>query len=145
MRSIKEIFIHCSATGPDTDIGAAEIRNWHLDRGWRGIGYHWVITRSGEVERGRDLDDDGDVAEHIGAHALGHNEHSLGICLVGGLDRDGNPDANYTRAQWASLEMLVANLTEPNHGVAAGARVRGHRDVSSKACPCFDAGEWWYG
>lgn len=141
MRGIEKIIIHCADTYASMDVGANEIRQWHLDRGWSDIGYHYVIRRNGVIETGRDLDDDGDVDEHVGAHALGHNAHSLGICLVGGKGNDGQPDCNFTLAQWESLGKLVSDL-EARY---PGADVIGHRDVSDKACPTFNAGAWWYG
>lgn len=135
---IKEIYIHCSATGPDLDIGAAEIRQWHTDpkpygNGWADIGYHYVIRRDGSVEKGRD--------ESVpGAHVLGHNKSSLGVCLVGGVDQNGKPDCNFTRSQWGSLAALMLNITQ-RHPQAI---VRGHRDADSgKDCPTFDAAAWW--
>jgi N-acetylmuramoyl-L-alanine amidase len=94
------------------DIGVAEIRQWHLDRGWLDIGYTYVIRRNGSVEKGRDLDNDGDVDEEIGAHALGHNSHSLGICLVGGMSEEGVPDSNFTLNQLVSLKNLIENLRD---------------------------------
>lgn len=134
-RSIKFIVIHASATRPAMgDIGAREIDAWHRARGWSGIGYHYVIRRSGELEEGRDID-------RIGSHVAGHNTGSLGICLVGGVHNDTlKPENNYTAAQWATLKRLLTTLSQfyPN------AKVRGHRDFPkvAKACPCFDAIPW---
>lgn len=105
MRTIDSIIIHCAYTPPGMDIGATEIRRWHVEeRGWKDIGYHYVVRRDGDVEPGRDLDGDGDVVEEVGAHAAGHNAHSIGICLVGGRAEDDQaPDCNFTPAQWSSL------------------------------------------
>jgi N-acetylmuramoyl-L-alanine amidase len=113
------------------NIGVDEIREWHLARGWSDIGYHFVIRRDGTVETGRQID-------QIGAHARGHNEGSIGICLVGGMDETGGADCNYTKWQWFALDDLVEAMTIA-HGVK---RVIGHRDVSDKLCPCFDVKEW---
>lgn len=74
-----KVVLHCSASSDDNyDIGAAEIREWHLDRGWSDIGYHWVIRRDGVVEGGR-------RETTRGAHAAANdgNERSIGICYVG--------------------------------------------------------------
>ena len=61
------IVIHCSATKPSMDhVDAKEIDRWHRQRGWRKIGYHWVIRRDGIVEEGRELGE-------VGAHARGFN------------------------------------------------------------------------
>lgn len=138
---MKAIFIHCSATGPDSDIGADVIRGWHKGQGWSDIGYHYVIRRDGTLEKGRDLDGDGDVEDEQGAHAYGHNRDTLGICMVGGVDSNGKPDSNFTRHQWATLDKLVNELK----GRYPEADIRGHREVAAKACPSFDAHAWWYG
>ena len=136
--------IHCSATKPSQDIGVDEIRRWHLDKGWDDIGYHFVIRRDGAVEVGRDL-------KYVGAHARGANRTSIGVCLIGGIDEDGKPDANYTASQIFALDSLVKfGLGDSCHVMkgledfsirrAKGIKVIGHRDVpgTNKACPCFD-------
>lgn len=134
MRKIDLIVVHCAYTTPGMDIGANEIRRWHIDdRGWSDIGYHYVIRRDGRVEEGRPI-------RRQGAHARGHNKNSLGICLVGGKDDNGSPDCNYTAAQWKSLHTLVSQL----EAEYPGADVVGHRDLTNrKACPVFDVGAWW--
>ena len=73
MRHINEIIIHCSATPEGRDYTVADIDRWHKARGWRGIGYHYVIYRDGSVHAGRPV-------EQIGAHCTGHNANSIGIC-----------------------------------------------------------------
>lgn len=125
MRQINKIIIHAADTPADMDIGATEINQWHLERGWSGIGYHWVIRRDGTVEQGRS-------ESTPGAHAYGHNQDSIGICMVG-----GKPDCNYTAAQWRALEALVRDLL-----ARYDCEVIGHRDVSDKPCPMFDARAW---
>ena len=131
---VNDIIVHCAYTKPSMDIGVAEIRQWHLDRGWADIGYQYVIRRDGMIEKGRDLDKDGNVDEETGAHTLGHNVGSIGICLVGGMDEEGKPDCNFTWMQYRTLKNLIENLQTryPN------TPVHGHRDYANKECPCFD-------
>lgn len=131
MRQIKKIVVHCADTPASMNIGADEIRVWHVDgNGWKDIGYHYVIRRDGTLENGRPESD-------TGAHVAGHNADSIGICLVG-----GKPGANFTRQQWATLEKLVNGLTVKY----PHAMVMGHRDLDpGKRCPTFDARAWWYG
>ena len=81
---VREIILHCSATRPDWMEGrsfsdqVAEIRRWHVQgNGWRDIGYHHVIGRGGEHATGR-------PETAIGAHVIGHNAGTIGICLIGG-------------------------------------------------------------
>ena len=76
MRKINKIIIHCAATNPTMDINAATINEWHLEKGWSGIGYHFFIKRDGQIELGRPL-------ETSGAHTKGNNRNSIGICYNG--------------------------------------------------------------
>ena len=129
MRQINRIIVHCSATKPSLDVGADEIKQWHIDRGWSDVGYHWVIRRDGTIEKGR-------PEEKAGAHARGHNQDSIAICLVGGINEDGQPDCNYTAAQYRALNDTT-NGIYMRHNIH---EVLGHRDLPGvdKACPCFD-------
>lgn len=127
MRLILRIIIHCAYTKPSMDIGVNEIRDWHLKRGFNDVGYHYVIRRDGTIEKGRDH-------ETVGAHTRGHNADSLGICLVGGMNEEGQPDSNFTMAQYEALDTLLVNLED----MYEGSTVHGHREFSNKACPCFD-------
>ena len=143
MRRIDAIVVHQS----DSTFGnAAAIDEWHRERGWSGIGYHRVIlngwVREGEfhpaldgaVEKGRPL-------AQVGAHVRGHNETSIGICLIG--IGDGLPvgQGYVTPAQWKALVKVCGELME-RFGVPVE-RVVGHRDFPgvTKTCPGFDVGE----
>lgn len=140
MREINYIIFHTSASGTD-DIGAAEIRQWHLDKGWRDIGYHFVIRRTGEIESGRPL-------EQIGAHVRGYNSDSIGIVMVGGVETPQGWVGSYTPQQWVSAGHLASRLRQ----MFPLAKLKGHRDFSTdlnkdgqitkdewiKDCPCFD-------
>ncbi len=134
MREIREVFIHCADTPANMDIGAAEIEQWHIARKFVAIGYAIVIRRDGTFEKGRDLDGDGDVFDEVGAHALGHNQHSVGICLVG-----GKGGFNFTAKQMKALEFLVQEIRQQYPGI----KVRGHNEVSEKECPCFDVAAYF--
>lgn len=82
MRTITLIIIHCSATPEGKSLSAEACRLDHIrHRGFRDIGYHFYITRDGEIHRGRSL-------EEAGAHCRNHNAHSIGVCYEGGLDAD---------------------------------------------------------
>tara|TARA_B100001250_G_scaffold412858_1_gene445224 strand:+ start:2027 stop:2467 length:441 start_codon:yes stop_codon:yes gene_type:complete len=134
MSDVKYIVVHCAATKPKMDIGIEKIREWHLERGFLDVGYHFVIRRSGEVEYGRDI-------TKPGAHARGFNRSSVGVCLVGGVDNFNKPANNFTDEQFESLKKVVEALKEsfPN------AEVLGHRDLPDvkKACPSFDVKPWY--
>ena len=129
MRKINEIIIHCSATAEGKDFNAADIDRWHKQRGFKKIGYHYVIKLDGTIEKGRGV-------EEVGAHCLNHNKNSVGICYIGGLASDGKtPKDTRTTEQKKSLWKLIVELLikYPN------ATIHGHREFANKACPSFDA------
>ena len=131
-RKIKHIVIHCSATKEGKDFSAEDIDRWHKNRGWRGIGYNWVIRNNerATIEKGRDVD-------LIPAHVKGINRSSLGICYIGGLDQNGNPKDTRTDQQKFQLRSLLKDLKR----IYPDARISGHNEWSSKACPCFSVPE----
>ena len=129
MRTITLIVIHCSSVRPWQRSSAKDIDNWHKEKGWKGIGYHFVVRRTGEIEVGRPL-------EEVGAHVVNHNRHSIGICYEGGLDAVGRKVDTRTPAQVKALRELVERM----HARFPKALIVGHRDLDSKKkCPCFDA------
>ena len=128
MRTITLIIIHCSAIRPDQHSSAADIDRWHRARGWKGIGYHFVVRRDGTVEPGRPV-------EQVGSHCQNHNAHSIGVCYEGGLDALGQPADTRTPEQRRALRILIDQLKHrfPN------ALIVGHHTLNPrKACPCFD-------
>lgn len=142
MRKIYYLVIHCSATREDRPFEVEALRAAHLARGFRGIGYHYYIRRDGTVVETRPL-------AEVGAHVRGYNQHSVGICYEGGLDKEGRPADTRTPAQRSALRQLVHRLLKRFKGEV---RVCGHRDLSPdlngngrvepqewiKVCPCFD-------
>ena len=129
MRSINEIIVHCAATREGRDFTVEDITRWHKARGFATIGYHYVIYRDGSIHEGRPL-------EQIGAHCVGHNKHSIGICYIGGCASDGKtPKDTRTSEQKEALLSLLRRLKArfPN------ASIHGHRDFAAKACPSYDA------
>lgn len=129
--STKTLIVHCAATKPSMNWGVREIRQSHKERGFLDIGYHFVIKRDGTLENGRDV-------MQVGAHTVGQNETSVGICLVGGVDDKMQPQANFTPQQMDTLRKLLDELKVKFPGVA----VKGHRDFAAKACPSFDVKRW---
>lgn len=129
MRFITLLIIHCSAVMPFQTSSVEQINEWHLAKGWsNGCGYHYVIRRDGNIEKGR-------PDEMIGAHCLNHNRHSLGICYEGGLDANGNTADTRTEAQKESMLNLLTELKKQH----PNALIVGHSTFCNKACPCFDA------
>ena len=130
---IKRIIVHSSATRAGMDVGRDEIHQWHKERGFVAVGYHFVIRRDGSIEKGRDI-------TCVGAHAKGHNLDSIGICMVGGLSENRGPEDNFTDAQFKSLLSLIDWLQAFILEVPVGEDdvVLGHRQVSATLCPSFD-------
>lgn len=128
MRHITHIIVHCTATPEGRHHTVADIDRWHRARGWYGIGYHYVVYLNGTVAEGRPVG-------QIGAHCLGMNATSIGVCYVGGTDSKGRPKDTRTPAQKAALEALLTRLVAEYPGV----KIRSHSDFAAKACPSFDA------
>lgn len=128
-RSINEIIVHCSATAEGKDFTVEQIRQWHLQRGFNDIGYHYVIYRDGSIHKGRE-------ESKIGAHCKGHNNHSIGVCYIGGCAADGKtPKDTRTEKQKVSLLSLLRELKRKY----PKASIHSHKDYANKACPSFDA------
>ena len=129
MRKINEIIIHCAATREGRDFTVEDITRWHKARGFATIGYHYVIYRDGSIHEGRPL-------EQIGAHCVGHNKHSIGVCYIGGCASDGKtPKDTRTPEQKEALLALLRRLKAR----FSNATIHGHRDFAAKACPSYDA------
>lgn len=171
-RAIDLIVIHCSATVSGQALSVQAIDDMHKARGFvrsplavrafsptlAHIGYHFFIGIDGVVHEGRHPDE-------IGAHAASFNSRSIGICMAGGVERDGK----YTHAQWDALAELVSALSRC-YGVPLAPPTRhysgdsytevngicGHRALSPdkdgdglvepfewlKTCPGFDVSQW---
>lgn len=122
-RTETDLIVMHHVGGIDRDVSTKEIHQWHLENGWSGIGYHYVIRKDGTIERGR-------PREAIGAHAQGFNSRSIGINLVGDFEQ-----AVPTDAQMESAAMLLAELCN-NYNLCPDANVIvGHRDLMSTECP----------
>jgi len=109
--------------GTDEDVSAETVHCWHLDNGWSGIGYHYLIRKDGTIEQGRPLN-------MMGAHCYGENSHTVGINIVG--------DFTWAQPGEAQLEAaagLVAAVCTYYGFPPAGSSVLGHCDLSATACP----------
>lgn len=141
MREINLIVVHCSATRADRDFTENDLEVCHRHRGFNEAGYYFYIRKNGDIKNTRPL-------EKPGAHALGYNAHSIGICYEGGLDVRYRPADTRTEWQKHSLRVLIRTLLMDY----PGCRVCGHRDLSPdrngdgrispeewvKECPCFE-------
>lgn len=125
MRPVTHVVMHTSASwNPRHGViypTAKDIDAMHRARGWSGIGYHWVVGKNGEVQKGRD--------ESVpGAHVAGFNRTTVGVCVTGHGDHKA-----WTPEQWESAVDLVAKVLL-RHGIEDEfrrnpMRVLGHREV----------------
>lgn len=120
---ITRIVIHHTGNPTDDDLSAEQIHRSHLNMGWSGIGYHFVIRKEGTVELGRPVD-------CVGAHAEGFNYCSIGVHVCGNFNI-----AEPTKAQLDTLPMLIADICDAYGLIAATDVVVGHRDLMATACP----------
>ena len=130
MRKINKIIVHCSATKEGNNVTASTIDQWHKDRGWRCIGYHYVVALDGTIEYGRSI-------YETGAHVKNQNEGSIGVCYIGGLGSSMEAKDTRTPEQKESLLLLLKTLKKMH----PAATIHGHNEFSTKACPCFNANE----
>lgn len=139
MRAITGIILHCSATRPEwmegqtTRAKVNRIDQWHRERGWSGIGYHYVIDRDGTVAKGRPISRDG-------AHVKGQNRGTIGICLLGGHSASAHDSfgMHFTGDQADALRRLLQQLRMTYGPVS----ITGHNQHSSKGCPGFYVPRW---
>lgn len=131
MRKINKIIVHCSGTPEFKNFDVDDIKDWHVNgNGWSDVGYHYIIKLDGEIQPGR-------LEKTIGAHCYRNNRDSIGICYIGGMDRQMKKWIDTrTEAQKESLLKLINELKEKY----PGAIVYGHKDFTNKKlCPSFDA------
>ena len=132
MRKINKIIIHCTATPEGREHDVADIRRWHLKRGFNDIGYHYLIHIDGTIEEGRPINKQG-------AHCSGENRGSIGICYVGGMSKDMKK-AKDTRTQ-AQKDSLIKLMHELIYKYNKDMTIHGHNEYANKACPSFNVQE----
>lgn len=126
---VTHLILHCAATPEGKSFTAKDIDKMHRQRGFRKIGYHYVIDLDGKVEKGR-------ADNENGAHTIGHNSTALGICYIGGVAKDGKtPKDTRTEQQKVALYELVNELMERYNLTLDD--VHGHYEFANKACPSF--------
>lgn len=118
------IVVHHIGMANNDDVSAETVHQWHLNNGWSGIGYHFLIRKDGTIEEGRPLGT-------VGAHVYGENRHTVGINLVGNFE-----SAVPTEAQKTAAAHLIASLcTVYQLDPVWESTVKGHCDLNATACP----------
>jgi N-acetyl-anhydromuramyl-L-alanine amidase AmpD len=121
--------------GRPTREKVAEVRRWHVqDRGWKDIGYHFLIDRAGTLAEGRPID-------QVGAHTAGHNTGTIGVCLFGGFGSAATDNFfdNFTQEQDKALRDVLKTLSS-TYPIK---KVSGHNEYAAKACPSFSVTKWF--
>ena len=126
------IVIHCTQTPPNMDVDVAKVIEWHTQRGFDTIGYHYLIKRDGTLQVGRDED-------VVGAHAVAVNGTSIGIALAGGGTPEMGWEDNFAPIQFQTLKSIIIKLKN-KYNIE---KIIGHYQVDdSKECPSFDVPKW---
>ena len=122
MRHIDTLVVHHSASA--NNVRPELIKRWHLDRGFRDVGYHFLVTVAGTLFYGRPVED-------VGAHVKGHNQHSLGICVIGDMRYPDDPKQAWSTPQHETLARVIEAfwLFYPEGTVV------GHSDLADTKCP----------
>lgn len=125
-----KIILHCSAEPEGrTSTTVDTITKWHKSRGFSTIGYHYVIYHDGSIHEGRGVDE-------VGAHTVGENSVSIGICYLGGCDKNMKPKDTRTPEQREAMKKLINKLLVKYNLTPDD--LYGHNDFAKKACPSFD-------
>ena len=128
LRSVRELIWHCAATPEGKHFDVSDIDKWHKQRGWSGIGYHFVVHLNGTIERGRDIN-------RTGAHVGGRNTGTIGACYIGGVAKDGKRAKDTrTAEQREAMEWLTREIAKDPRIKT----ISGHNQYAAKACPSFD-------
>ncbi len=114
----------------DRNVNSAAIHRWHINNGWKGIGYHYIIRKDGTIERGRPL-------ETVGAHCYNQNEHTVGICVIGNFEL-----AKPTQAQFRTAEKLIGAICGLYEIIPNDETIVGHKYYNRTACPGTYLQQW---
>lgn len=130
--TVRYLTVHCAATPEGRDVKAATVNEWDKEK-FGQISYHWIVELDGT--RVRSLKD-----SEKGAHVAKANTGNIGVCFIGGVDKDMKPKDTRTAKQKASLRTLIRTYQARYPGII----IRGHRDWPGvfKSCPCFDVCDW---
>lgn len=127
-RKINLIVLHCYATKEGQNFTVDDVNRWHIARGFKKIGYHYVIDLDGTIHKGRD-------ESEIGAHAEGYNSNSVGISYCGGCDKNGKAKDTRTKAQIESQCRIVYELLNKYNLTLNNVKCHYQLCKNGKQCP----------
>lgn len=162
--NIDAIVIHCSATPEGKSVTLEDIDRMHRQKGWKMVGYNYVIELDGTVRKGRPLTMAGAHCNTAGLSGKSYNLHSIGICYVGGVEGERNAKGQIVEKKDKNGKAIAKDTRTPEQKKALVdlvyhlmdcypiKEVIGHRDASPdlngdgfinryewiKECPCFD-------
>lgn len=128
-RKVNTLFFHCTATPQTASISA--IQNHWKSLGWKSPGYHIIVKPNGEWTVLLDFNG-------ISNGVQGYNSTSINISYIGGVDSKNKPVNNMTQEQLKVFKVITEKLKIKIKDL----KVRGHNEVSKKACPSFIVKEW---
>ena len=112
------IVLHHSGASADQTV--EQIHNYHIGKGWLGVGYNFLVDKNGVIYNGRGI-------EYVGAQCKGYNNKSIGICAIGNMDVDQMPEA-----QKVSIIRLVKDIKAHYTTIT---KIVGHKELSATSCP----------
>lgn len=116
--STKKIVLHHADA---SSCDAKTIHQWHLNNGWAGIGYHFVVRKGGTIERGRPI-------EKVGAHCTNQNSDSVGVCFEGNFEKEVMSDTQIKAGQELMSYLYDKYKLDKS-------KVKRHKDLMATACP----------
>lgn len=114
--STQFIILHHAGVSSAT---AESIHNYHKSLGWCGIGYNMYVAKDGKIYLGRPMD-------AVGAHTVGYNAASVGICFEGNFENESMSPKQIAAGKKA---IQYARSMYPN------TQIKMHRECDATACP----------
>lgn len=117
MKEVEGILLHNSGVSVLQSIEV--IHNYHKNKGWAGIGYHYYVRKDGSIYRGR-------TENMAGAHCPGVNSISIGICAEGNFNEE-----IMSEVQKQAIIELVKDI-KSRYNIKW---IKGHREILATSCP----------
>ncbi len=129
-REITEMIVHWTGHFLDQAYaGAAEVHERSIALNHDGCSYHYIIKKNGQIERGRPV-------YIAGQHAPGHDDFSIAIAFVGGLNSYSDEkkedwvygNESLTASQYKSFETICKAF----YVIWPGCNIFGHNEINKQ-------------